>query len=144
MQARSAWGLCAGCGGDGWGMQKANLERTNMLLLLLLASETRPYVISQGRRFDKYEWLDDLGNHYWVKLRVSFSAQHMQPVKSITRRTRCILFCQSSTCRDGGWMWFRILDLQPGISLGSLCWLDAEEIRTDGCDRLDAAVDQVI
>ena len=83
MQARSAWGVCAGCGGDGWGMQKENLERTNMLLLLLLASETRPYVISQGRRFDQYEWLDDLGNHYWAKLRVSFSAQHMQPVKSL-------------------------------------------------------------
>jgi hypothetical protein len=37
------------------------------------------------------------------------------------------------------------LDLQTGISLGSLCWLeDVEEIRMDGYDRLDAAVDQVI
>jgi hypothetical protein len=39
---------------------------------------------------------------------------------------------------------FRILDLQTGIRLGSLRWLeDAEEIRTDEYDS-DASVDRVI
>jgi hypothetical protein len=38
-----------------------------------------------------------------------------------------------------------ILDLQTGISLGPLRWLeDTEEIRTDEYDRFDASVDQVI
>jgi hypothetical protein len=42
---------------------------------------------------------------------------------------------------------YSYLDLQTGISLGPLCtvWLeDAEEIRTDEYDRLDASVDRVI
>jgi hypothetical protein len=38
----------------------------------------------------------------------------------------------------------RILDLQTKIRLGSLRWLEDEEIRTDEYDRFDAAVDQVI
>jgi hypothetical protein len=40
---------------------------------------------------------------------------------------------------------YSYLDLQTGIGLGRLRWLeDAEEIRTDECDRLDALVDRVI
>jgi hypothetical protein len=40
---------------------------------------------------------------------------------------------------------YSYLDLQTGISPGPLCWLeDAEEIRTDEYDKLDASVDRVI
>jgi hypothetical protein len=40
---------------------------------------------------------------------------------------------------------YSYLDLQTGISPGPLRWLeDAEETRTDECDRLDAFVDRVI
>lgn len=107
---------------DGWRMQENNRERTNMNDLMTLSK--KPLLDEALFRI--------LGSTH-ASSQIDYSLHYEIVSKLFINRAHAGL--EDDGCDLESWIY----------RLGSLCRLeDAEEIRTDGYDRLDALVDRVI